>query len=394
MKSWLLAAAVSVSTLAFVAGCGSSPSAAPPAAPAGQFSAQTQQQLQQVVSTAQSQYQIPGVVAAVTVPGKGSWVQAAGLANTQANQPTSVNDKFKIGSITKTFTATVILQLVDQGKLSLSTPISQWVPNVPNAGTITVGQLLNMTSGIYNEGAPGSALAQQVAANPGQVFTPQQIVGLAVSQGPAGPVGTYSYSDTGYQILAIIAQAVTGQPIQNLITNQILKPLNLSNTSYPTSSAVPSPSTSGYFIARNQVVPAPQPDPSALGAAGAMISTVGDLQTWAKALATGSLLKPQTQQLRLQTVPTQVSFTPLPGLGQSTALPAQYGLGVINSGGFLGHNGVTNGYNSAMYYLPQQQATIVILANGQNVTAFGGKQEVADAMFANFADIINANAGQ
>lgn len=332
------------------------------------------------------QYNLPGMVVAISVPGKGSWTQASGVASTAGNQPMATVDHFKIGSVTKTFTATAILQLVDQGKLSLTAPISQWVPNVANASNITVEQLLNMTSGIYNEGGPGSALANQVRANPSRVWTPQQIVALAVSQQAASAPGQYSYSDTNYQILAIIAQAVTGQPIQNLIASQILAPLHLANTSYPTTTAVPAPATTGYFVSGTQRVAAPQPDPSALGAAGAMISTAGDLQTWAAALANGTLLKPATQLLRLQTIPTGISLSPLAGVGQTAPLSAAYGLGIINAGGFLGHNGLVNGYESEMYYLPSKQASIVVLSNGQSVT---GSETTADAVFASLAGVVN-----
>jgi len=96
-------------------------------------------------------YQFPGIAVAVTVPGEGCWVSASGLADTARRLPLTPDDVFPIGSMTKTFTATVILQLVQQGKLSLSAPVSRWLPYVPHARRITIRMLLQMTSGIENE---------------------------------------------------------------------------------------------------------------------------------------------------------------------------------------------------------------------------------------------------
>jgi D-alanyl-D-alanine carboxypeptidase len=360
---------------------------------AASFSPQVTQQLQTVVSLAEQQYQIPGIVAAVSVPGQGSWVTASGQASLSPGERVTTSSLFWIGSITKTFTGTVILQLVQQGKLSLTSPISQWAPNVQNASSITVQMLLNMTSGIFDEGGPGS----QVAANPSATYTPQQIVDLAVAHGPAQPPGQFYYSDTNYVLLGIIAQDVSGQPIQNLISNQILGPLHLTHTSYPTATPTGpfAPVGNGYVVGQGQPMPGPTINPTALGAAGAMISTVGDLQVWAKALATGSLLSSATQQQRLQFVPTGIIFPPLPGTGVSTGLPVQYGLGISSWGGLLGHNGQANAYNSDMLYLPAKSATVIVLANGYNPSFAATKGEnVSDAAAVSMAQIVLPGALQ
>jgi D-alanyl-D-alanine carboxypeptidase len=200
-------------------------------------------------------YLIPGVEVAVTVPGQGCFISAAGLADTAGSVPLQLTDQFPIGSITKTFTATVILQLVQQGKLSLSAPISRWVPYVQHASAITVKMLLNMTSGIYDE--PGGQLLPDSEADPSTAWTPQQVVRFAVAQGPAAPPGQFYYSDTNYIILGMIAQAVTGEPIQELITQRILRPLHLSHTSFPTAAAPPALRVQGYDVAGPSLPPRP-----------------------------------------------------------------------------------------------------------------------------------------
>ncbi len=372
-----------------LAACGSSHPASRASGSTGKFNAQVEQGLQRVVSVVRDNYHVPGMAVAVTVPGEGSWVKASGLADTSTKQALDVNDKFRIGSITKTFTATVVLQLVQEGKLSLSAPINRWVPKVQNAKSITVRMLLNMTSGIYDEGGPGSGLAKRATINPSKVWAPQEIVMLAIVHGPAGPPGRFEYSDTNYVILGIIARAVSGKPIQSLIVSQILKPLHLANTGYPTTPTMPGLATTGYYISSGRLIPAPRYDPSVFGAAGAMISTLGDLQTWAKALATGALLNPRTQQQgsRFSAAGT---FPPLPGAGISAGLPVKYGLGIFSLGGLLGHNGSYPGWTSDMFYLPARKATIVVLLNGLDPKLQG--TTISDAATVSLAQIVLPHA--
>jgi D-alanyl-D-alanine carboxypeptidase len=354
------AAAVAVA----LAAC--SPAASPPAAAktgcGAPFSPRIEHELENVAVVARRAYQVPGIAVAAVVPGEGCWVSASGLASTAPRVPLRLSDEFPIASITKTFTATVILQLVQQGKLSLSAPIGRWVPYVQHARRITIGMLLNMTSGIYDQPMVGN--------NPGQVFTPQQVVHFAVAHGPQGPPGRFYYSNTNYIILGMIAQAVTGEPIQELITRQILRPLHLTHTSFPTAAAPPHLRVQGYTVIQEAAYPTTGYDSPAnlslVGAAGAMISTVGDLQVWARALATGALLSPAVQRQRLRLGAVFGAFPPLRGPA-SAALPVRYGLGIFSLGGLLGHNGGTSGYTADMFYLPARRATIIVLANAQNL---------------------------
>lgn len=375
-----------------------SPASAPSSAPSAgtrtacgrAFSPGIIRQLRNVVAIARRRYQIPGIAVAVTVPGKGCWVSASGLANTLGNVPLKLTDEFPIGSITKTFTATVILQLVQQGKLSLAAPISRWVPYVQDARRITIRMLLGMTSGIYGE--PAGPLAEQIFADPGKVWSPEQVVRLAVAHGPVGRAGTPGYSNTNYVILGMIARAVTGKPIQELITSRILRPLHLSHTSFPAAAAPPALVAQGYTVDQGVAALTTAADAAAdisvAGAAGAMISTVGDLQTWARALATGTLLSRSIQLQRLSLGSPLGYFAPLPGTPASR-LPFRYGLGIFSVGGLLGHIGVAPGYTTDMFYLPAGNATIIVLANGYNdqFEASAG-EPVSDAAAVSIAQIV------
>lgn len=334
------------------------------------FPAPVAAQLGRVVAVALEKYRIPGIAVWVSVPDEGTWTGAYGKSDLATGQPLSPDAHLPIGSVTKTFTATVILQLVQEGRLSLSAPISQWVPQVQNAHQITVKMLLNMTSGIYDEAGPGSLLLNEIDTQPHRAVTPEHIVNLAVAQGPAGPPGQFYYSNTNYIILGIIAQDITHQTIGSLITTDILRPLHLSQTTFLTISALPSPSATGYLVGGGAPPKAyPLYNPYYLGAAGAMVSTASDMATWVKALATGQLLTPETHAAQLQLGATFGSFSPLPIPGQSArSLSLRYGLGLFSLDGFLGHNGEVKGYTDDVAYLPSRQATIVVMANGDNST--------------------------
>lgn len=260
----------------------------------------------------------------------------------------------------------MILKLVQSHRLRLNDPISTWEPGVPNARRITIRMLLNMTSGIWDEGGVGpdgqpSSLSTLIEQNCGttgseqrcsRYWPPQTIVNLAiqdsknVTHGPAYPPGVWYYSDTNYVILAIIAQDVTGKPFGVLLKDLVLDPLHLNQTSFPTRTlALPAPSATGHRININSdnqftgYVAQLQPSPSALFGAGNVVSTVHDLQVWARALATGALLTPRLQRLRLQLVQTGLEFSPLVDTSPTIGLPVQYGLGIADAGGMLGHKG-------------------------------------------------------
>jgi D-alanyl-D-alanine carboxypeptidase len=336
--------------------------------------------LDHVVSTIE-RLNVPGGVIGVTGKRVGSYQRAFGVA--APGRPMTLGSEFRVASITKTFTATVILELVDRGKLELNQAISRWEPRLPYARIITIRKLLNMTSSIFDEGGPGSLLSQWIGqncalANPmpacsQHYWSPQSIVNLAIRQGAQFPPGVYSYSDTNYVLLAMIAQDVTHKPFWLLLKQMIFDRLHLRHTFFPTSSTtMPPPATAGYDLYERihkktpvwQYTPGPQPNPSILFGAGAIISNLGDLRVWAKALATGTLLKSQTQQLRLQLLQTGGAFEPLAAAGSDAGLPLSYGLGVASLGGMLGHNGVQAPlYTAEMWYSPPQHGSVVVLFN-------------------------------
>jgi D-alanyl-D-alanine carboxypeptidase len=339
-----------------VAACGSSnkassTSSAGTTSSTKQYSPAVQANLRQAVNGFVGTGKFPGLLVGISSP-QGSFLYAAGYSNLSTQAPIQPNQYFRIGSITKTFTATVILQLAQQGKLSLNDPLSRYQPQYPNASNITIRELLNMTSGIQHGGDAGIPNP----SDPQRSLTPQQVIANTAKQPPlSSPGKAYNYSDTGYLLLGEVATKVTSTDIGTLIQRQILTPLGLKHTAYAAGSTVPAPPAHGYVFRRGQTHDTTNWNEDWAGSAGAMVSTVGDLEAWAPALATGKgILNARTQQQRLQMVSAG------PGLS--------YGLGVLNITGYLGHDGEVAGYNSVVLWDPVRKAAIVVLGTTSPLT--------------------------
>jgi D-alanyl-D-alanine carboxypeptidase len=358
------------------------PAAAPPA-----FSPAIQRQFQQALDQTVANRNVPGAIVGVWVPGRGTWIHAAGLADRATKRPMQVRDYTRIGSITKTFIGTLILQLVGEGKLGLDEPIQKWAPQVPNARHITVRELLNMSSGLYNY-TEDQQWGRQAFAPTGQQlarqWAPQQLVRVAVAHKPYfAPGKGYHYSNTNLILLGMIIEQVTGRPVQDLLRTRILQPLGLTHTIFPTTAAMPSPHLHGYTVAGGRLTEVNTTANMSWGwTAGAMISTLADLHTWAQSLATGRLLSPALQKQRLTLSPPSVAFFRHHGVA------AGYGLAIAKVYGFIGHNGGLPGFTTDAWYLPALQATIVVIANSDAAVQEQAFGDPADHLFTRLAKIV------
>jgi D-alanyl-D-alanine carboxypeptidase len=308
----------------------------------------------------------------VNVPGQGTWTTALGIGNLASRQPMQVNNFMRIGSLTKTFTATVILQLVDQGKLGLDDPVSKYQPEVPNGAHITIRELLNMTSGLFTYD-DDEGWTQAFLADPYRVWTPEELLAIAFKHPPVfAPGKGWYYDNTNYILLGLIMEQLTHLPAEQAFQRYLFGPLGMRQTSLPspTSSAIPAPHAQGYmygtdFTGTGPLLNVTDWNPSWGWTAGAAVSTLHDLKIWAKALATGRLLSEATQKERLTWV----------NVGTWLGKPFGYGLGVMDFGGFLGHSGVTFGFTSWMGYQLQTGATIIVLTNLYLTTSRTGPAE-------------------
>ncbi|MBC7229600.1 MAG: beta-lactamase family protein [Actinobacteria bacterium] len=357
----LLIAALATASLS----CGDKQAAEP------SFDEATQQQIEKIITDAMAAENIPGVIAGVWVDGRGTWTGALGTADTATGEAMQVDKTVRIASNTKTYTATLILQLAGEGKLSLDDPLSKYVTGIPNGDRITVRQLLDMTSGIYSY-SEDEEFGRVFDSEPLKVWTAQEIMDIVLRHEPDFEPGAgWHYSDTNYYLLGMIAEQITGTPVEEEIKRGILDRLGLKQTWFPTGPDMPGDYAHGYMPAADYetskaLVEMTRIDPSAPWTGGAMISSLEDLKTYVRALADGSLLTPEMQEERLRMV--QVPDNVL-----------QYGLGIASVFGFLGHTGAINGFNSVIFHNPDLKATIVVITN-KSTNASGEAVGIFDAL--------------
>ncbi|MEO3764634.1 serine hydrolase domain-containing protein [Streptomyces sp. B5E4] len=232
--------------------------------------------------------------------GRRVWRGTSGVAERDTLRRVPAHGRFRVGSITKTFVATVVLQLVDEGRLRLDDPVEAWLPGaVPDGGRITVRHLLGHTSGIYD-------YKRTLTVPPDPAFldyrhrtwTPREQIGRAVAHPPTStPPGTaYAYSNTGYVLLGEIIEEATGRPYAKEIGRRIIRPLHLHATSLPgTNSRIRGAHPRGYVPIEQdgggtELVDFTEMNPSLFGAGGEMISTARDLDRFFAALLGGRLL--------------------------------------------------------------------------------------------------------
>ena len=360
MRAPVIALAVTTVLLA-ASGCADesgSPQASTTAPPASSEAAKPVedalgQRLDTAVNQAMTAAGVPGAIVGIWGP-DGTYVRAFGVADKATRAPMKTDFYSRIGSVTKTFTVTAILQLADQGKLGLDDPVAEFIDGVPLGDRITLRQLARMQSGLFNYSA-SPEFQQAIFADPRRAFTPREVLSYALAEPNQFPPGErFEYCNTNTVLLGLVVQKVTGEPLHSYIQDKILAPLGMNHTSFATTNEFPEPHAQGYTVqtADGKETTATDWNPSWGWAAGAMISTLDDMRIWAAALATGKLLTPEMQQQRLQTV-------------GSPGMPPQdgYGLGIFNLGGWIGHNGSLPGYQTVVVYLPQKQTSLVILTN-------------------------------
>jgi D-alanyl-D-alanine carboxypeptidase len=266
---------------------------------------------------------------------------AGGRADVAHKRPMNTGDRFRIASLTKSYVATVTLQLVSEGKLSLNDSVQQRLPGVvPNGDKITIRQMLGHTSGLFDFAADPRVLKPYLKGNFGYHWAPRELVRIAVSHKPLFAPGTsYAYSNTDYIVAGLIVETVTGHKLGSELSHRIYQPLHLRSTSFPTTPRIANPYAHGYYVFAKP----PATDVTAVSpypwAAGAMVSTGADVLSFYRALLSGHLLEPKL----LNAMKTTVSE------GKRTDIPgSRYGLGLerfpTSCGTAWGHNGSIAGY--------------------------------------------------
>lgn len=270
--------------------------------------------------------------------GRHEFTARAGTAEVDSPRPVPTDGRFRVGSITKTFVSTVVLQLVGEGEIELDAPVHRYLPGLlPDGDRITVRHLLQHTSGLYNYTSalppgPDGALAIRY-----KTWTPAELLAMSTSRPLDFQPGTgWKYSNTNYVVAGMLVEKVTGRPYGVAVQQRVLRPLGLRSTYVPGNRTdIPGPHAHGYIRAGGQVVDITEFNPSVAYAAGEMISTTADLDRFLDALLDGRLLRPAQQRELTATLPIAGGYA----LGiEKTDLDC--GVAV------WGHGGGIPGYNS------------------------------------------------
>ncbi|MDF3077404.1 MAG: hypothetical protein K0S09_1293 [Sphingobacteriaceae bacterium] len=292
-----------------------------------------------------AQHKITGTVL-VAKGGKIIYQKALGWADQNANKPNTVETQYRIASLTKQFTAALILQLAEEGKLSITDALSKYVPGFPSGDSITLHNLLSHTSGI-RDGVTGPK-APIATASLGQKINIIKSVPLSSSPG-----SKFEYANANFTLLSFIAEKITGIPYDKLLKTRVLDKAGMSHSGIDYDSA-PADMALGYAnLNTNPWSPAPFRDMKEVSGAGGMYSTVGDLYKWDRALYTTTVLSEASKKQM---------FTPKKG---------NYGYGYVitNRSGrkeYM-HTGAITGFLSVISRFPDDDACIIILCNSRQV---------------------------
>jgi len=308
----------------------------------------------------------PGAILYVSSPDLGTWIGTAGLGEVEAGTPMRPDDKFRAGSIAKTFVSVVTLQLVEEGLFSLDDPLPAVLPEgiatrFPDSDKITVRMLLNHSSGIPEWISP--AVEEEIASDPTKVWDVNEFLELAAGQPPYfAPGAGYHYSNTDYNLLGLIIEGVTGRSWRDEVNERVIKPLHLDNTMLPEPGdvSIPGNHAHGYAATSGAMIDITAVDPSMAGAAGggALVTTVSDLARFLNAVLSGELFQ------NVETLDDMLTFIDAPDQGGQVG----YGLGmqkyVLPDGTeIIGTLGMTAGYVAFVGDLPAQELTIAAAMN-------------------------------
>jgi CubicO group peptidase (beta-lactamase class C family) len=337
-----------------------------------------------------AQYGLQAVIVKVTI--NGEEVITAAYGESMTGVPATTDMHFRNGAVAISYVSTVLLQLVDQGVVSLDDPIAKWLPDLPDADKVTLRMLANMTAG-YPDYVQNPELSTQIYEDPFRNWTPEELIAIGLSTPRVFAPGTnWDYSHTDYVILGQALEKITGRPLADLIQENVLDPLCLDNTVASQNATIPEPVLNAFSAERRAQLGIPPDvpfleettfwDPSWTIAEGSIETTnIADMATTAEAIGEGTLLSPASHEA--QTGPYLLGFgSPLKGCPNCHTLDEQYnyGLGVVRSGDWLLQNPLFAGYGGTEGYLSDKKIAIAV------ATTFD------EASFDDQGDYIHGNA--
>src|SRR5262245_31159849 len=360
--------------------------------------------LQTMIDNTAKELLIPGAVVLLRTP-QGEFTVTYGTTLLGAASPPSAGTYFRIASNTKTLTAAVIMRLAQENKLSLDDPISKYVLGVPNGDNITIAELLEMRSGLYNY-TNDPIISATIDTDPAKVWTPAELLTIAFAHPPNFSPGTqYEYVNTNYALLGLVAEKIDGKPLPQIMHDRLFGPLGLQHTELParTVNTIPEPYSHGYLYGSSSVALTGEPpyspeiqaaaragtllpkdytgvNHSFATSAGGVISTADDRATWIKALVAGHVLDSAYQRRWLDSPKPEDPSKPH---GQKYG----YGISQLSWGPntIYFHGGETAGYNSKISYDPANDTSLIVWTN---MPVSLDRQQTANTLFVKVLDQI------
>ncbi len=316
--------------------------------------------LQSVIDQQRASMNIPGVSAAVILGDGSRWSGVSGKSMLGPGTAVGRDTPFVVGSITKTFIASLMLELAEDGLLSIDDPLSEWLPDYPNAANITLRQLLSHTSGLFDYFRHPD-YNSAVFGHPSHHWTPAEILGRFDRAPYFAPGAGYRYSNTNYVLLGLVAEIAGGASVAAQLHSRFWEPLGLDETSIQSSGAPPPNAAKGYLWAKDHFrdvndASGYRPTRSAATVAwsvGDVVASARNIATWSDALYGGDILEPAS-------LTEMTDWARYPGGGD-------YGLGTQTQefGGhrMFGHTGSIRGFVAAAWHVPSEDVTVVVLTN-------------------------------
>ncbi|HSH21347.1 MAG TPA: serine hydrolase domain-containing protein [Candidatus Caenarcaniphilales bacterium] len=301
------------------------------------------------------------MAAAVIFPDGSRWVGATGAADIDSRRAVTPDTPFVVGSITKTFVTALTMQLAEEGLIDLDAPLARWLPDYPRAAEITPRQLLNHTSGVFNyfEHPRYNAI---VFGAPEESWTPEEILSRFGRAGYFEPGQGFHYSNTGFILLGLVIEEVTGNTLGEELRSRFFDPLGMGETYFQGDGPPPPDSAHGHLRRQSghrEISDGTDYRPTTSAAtvawaAGGVVASADDLATWGNELYGGDVLAPESLAQVID-----VDATP--------QTSATYGLGtrtnVFQGSRAFGHTGSLRGFMAAMWHLPAEDVTVVVLTN-------------------------------
>jgi CubicO group peptidase (beta-lactamase class C family) len=351
-----------------------------------------------IVRDTMAQAHLKAVIVRVTVDGKEVVTQAVGESMTGVPATTAMH--FRNGAVAISYVSTLLLKLVDEKKVSLDDKLSKWLPEIPHADQVTLGQLAQMTTGYVDYVIGNTAMNDALYANTFRRWTTRELLDFAINKPLLYAPGTnWNYAHTNYVLLGLALEKATGQEMSKLLSDKVLRPLGLTNTANSLTPEIPSPVLHAFSSERRAFlkIPAGTPfyeestfwDPSWTITHGAIQTTnIYDMEASAVGIGSGKLLTADSYK-KLVSTDLRGKTHKQPGCTTCDEMTDAYtyGLGIIISGNWLVQNPMFGGYGAIEAYLPSQKIAIAaaVTFNPEAFDDQGDYSNAADPLFRKIA---------